>query len=227
MQLNSSQLDTILDMSDSIIFPYAIPGGILDAVNAEGKRPRSVVSSTLQSSWPLTTGSPLSTSPLVGFMDADGTPDLIAVSSAGWVYRWEMAASMLPDSFFWPQTGYGGGRSFAFAGGAPPPVKREQDDITFLSFPNPVRKAETVTFKYKFNAPATNVRMDIYSYTGFRVYSQSTMGAPPRNLTGSYPDWNLHTVPIKNLGPGVYRCRLEASVNGKQQHRIWKMAVIR
>ena len=53
------------------------------------------------------------------------------------------------------------------------------------------------------------------------------MGLPPRSLTGSFPDWNLLTVPIDGIGPGVYRCRLEATIKGKKEHAYWKMAVIR
>jgi len=225
--LTAAQLDTILDMSDSIIGVNTIPGGLVDAVGADAKRPRSVVAGAIQSSWPLTAGSPLYTSPLVGFMDADTVPDLVAVSSQGWVYRWELAARILPDSLFWPQTGYDNGRSFAYGGSTLQSLVSETEPIVFFSFPNPARGADKVTFKYKFSAPAKAVRLDIYSYTGFKVYSNATMGAQPRNLSGSYPDWNLLTVPIRGIGPGVYRCRLEAVVEGKKRHSIWKMAVIK
>ena len=35
-------------------------------------------------------------------------------------------------------------------------------------------------FKYKFSAPATNVRLDIFTFTGFHVFSSPAMGVPPR-----------------------------------------------
>jgi hypothetical protein len=225
--LTALEMDTLLDLSDSIIAPYVIPGGFLDAVDRNATRPTSVIASALQSYWPLTTGSALITSPLVGYMDNDSTPDLVAVSASGWIYRWEPDGSLLPDTLFWPQTGYSGGRSFAFGGSAPPVSVKETKPITLLSFPNPVRGAREVTFKYKFSAPATNVRLVIFSYTGFEVYKHTTMGPPPRNLTGSFPDWNLHTVSLNGFGPGVYRCRLEATIKGKKEHAYWKMAVIR
>ena len=171
-------------------------------------------------------------------MDSDDIPDLVAVASDGWVYRWELAKSILPDSLFWPQTGYDGGRSFAFGGGALQKRVSKEEAITFFSFPNPVRGTDQVTFKYKFGASTvgitpiiTSVRLDIYSYSGFKIYSTTTMGTPPRNLTGSYPGWNILVLSInrdlKNLGPGVYRCRFEATIDGKKHHRTWKMAVIR
>ncbi|MBN1757483.1 MAG: hypothetical protein JW863_04155 [Chitinispirillaceae bacterium] len=226
-ELTSLEMDTILDMSDSIIAPYVIPGGFLDAVDRNAKRPTSMVASTLQSKWPLTTGSALITSPLIGYMDDDSIPDVVAVSSAGWIYRWELGDNILPETLFWPQAGYNNGRSFAFGGKAGSVAISEKAPITFLSFPNPVRRARQVTFKYKFSAPATNVSMKIFSYTGFEVFKQTTMGPSPRNLTGSFPDWNLLTVSLDGIGPGVYRCRLEATIKGKKEHAYWKMAVIR
>lgn len=225
--LTAAEIDTIIDLSDSIIAPYTLPGGILDVVNAKAKRPRAITGGYLQSEWPLTTGASLNTSPLIGFMDDNDTPDLFAVSTEGWIYRWELAKSILPDSLFWPQTGYDNGRSFAFGGKTPPRLVTDEEPITFFSFPNPTRGLKTISFKYKFGGPASNVRLDIFSYTGFRVYSRTTMGLPPRNLTGSYPDWNIHNVKVDGLGPGVYRCRFEATVNGKKHHRYWKMAVVK
>ena len=53
------------------------------------------------------------------------------------------------------------------------------------------------------------------------------MGTPPSHLTGSYPDWNELRVPIANLGPAVYRCRLEATINNKKYAKFWKLAVTR
>jgi hypothetical protein len=86
---------------------------------------------------------------------------------------------------------------------------------------------DAVTFKYKFNGLASKVSLDIYTYTGFRAYSLSSMGAPPHNLTGSFPDWNVHEVSIKDFAPGIYRCRLEATINGKKHHSYWKLAVVK
>lgn len=225
--LTPKEVDTIVTLSDSLIWPYVIPGGIIDAVNAKAKRPRPSATAYNRSNWPLSTGASLNVSPLIGFMDSDKTPDLFAVSSQGWVYRWELGSRILPDTLFWPQTGYCSGRSFAYGGKQPPKITKDSEPVTFFSFPNPTRGVKQVTFKYKFNAPATKVKLSIYSYTGFKVYSTATMGAPPRNLTGSFPDWNVHHVRITNLGPGIYRCRLEATINGKKHHRYWKMAVIK
>jgi len=221
-----AQMDTILNYNDSLIAHDIIPGGLIDALTKEAKRP-SNNNSILQSNWPLTAGSPLICSPMLCFMDGYKTPDLIAVSSEGWVYRWKIAKEILPDSLFWPMPGYNNGRSFTYGGLPPPVLAVSSEPISFFSYPNPARGVKNVTIKYQFSGPASNVRLDIYSITGFVVYSMKKMGNPPEELTGSYPSWNEHNVSIEKFGPGVYRCRLEATINGKKHSRFWKMAVIK
>jgi hypothetical protein len=53
------------------------------------------------------------------------------------------------------------------------------------------------------------------------------MGKAPEQLSGSYPDWNELIVSVKDLGPAVYRCRMEAKINGKTYSQYWKMAIIK
>lgn len=234
--LSASLIDTLLTMGDSLVAPYVTPGGFVDAVNAKGKRP--LVNSDLLpsgtslrdpffSSWPLTTGSSPAVSPLAGRTDsASSSPDLFVVSTAGWVYRWRLAQEIMPDSLFWPVTGYDEGRSFACGGGATLPVIAvERDPLTFFSYPNPTAGASEVMFKYKFSSWASNVRIDIFTFSGFRVFSSTSMGTPPSSLTGSSPDWNEFRFPVGNLAPGLFRCRMEAMVGGKKQVKFWKLAV--
>ena len=79
---------------------------------------------------------------------------------------------------------------------------------------------EKTVFRYEFGAPATGVRLDIFTYTGFHVYSI-------KDLPSRYPSADEHEVALGKFGPGVYRCRLEASVDGKKQVKYWKMAVVK
>lgn len=223
----SAQIDTILNYNDSVVFYDITPGGLIDALKNDAKRPSENTNSLLQSSWPLSTGSPLICSPMLCFMDRNLTPDLFAVSTEGWVYRWEIGKQILPDSLFWPMPGYNNGRSFCYSGASLPILSKENEPIVLFNYPNPARGVKNVTFKYKFNGPATGVRLDIFSLTGFVAYSKKSMGNPPENLTGSYPSWNEHNISIDKFGPGVYRCRMEATINGKKHSRFWKMAVIK
>jgi M6 family metalloprotease-like protein len=228
--LTASYIDTLLTLGDSLATPYVLPGGFIDAVNGKAKRPSSVIMETYQSSWPLTTGSSLVTSPMAGFTSTNSSPDLFAVSKEGWVYRWILPKDILPDSLFWAQSGYDAGRSFAYGGSTLSNLVTEKDPITLFSYPNPAiieKKNDQVIFRYKFSAPASKVRLDIFTYTGFRIYSKTSMGNPPNELTGSFPDWNELVVYVKDFGPAVYRCRMEATINGKSQVKYWKMAVIK
>lgn len=219
------EIDTLLDQGDSLIWPYVIPGGFVDAITPEAKRPSEKINSHLQSRWPLTTGGSLSTSPLVGFMDDERQPDLFAVSSDGWVYRWKIPQSMMPDTLFWPMNGFDAGRTFAYGVSSLPVIVTDNEPVRFFSYPNPTYGAKKAAFRYKFSGPAQKVRLDIFSQTGFKVYSISEMGNPPEKLSGS-EGWSEHLVPVDKLGPAVYRCRLEATINGKKHVKYWKMAVI-
>jgi hypothetical protein len=228
--LRQSEIDTMLTLGDSLALPYVLPGGFVDAINEKAKRPSSVIMSTYQSSWPLTTGSALVTSPMAGFTSTNSSPDLFAVSKEGWVYRWILPKDIFPDSLFWAQSGYDAGRSFAYGGSTLSSLVTEKDPISLFSYPNPAivkKNSDQVVFRYKFSAPASKVRLDIFTYTGFRIYSKTTMGNPPSELTGSFPDWNELVVSVKDFGPAVYRCRMEATINGKSHIKYWKMAIVK
>lgn len=225
--LTSSQIDTILDLNDSLIAPYVIPGGLIDAVDENGKRPLYSGTKFIQSSWPLTTGSSPVTGPMAGFTDPTSSPDLFTVSSGGWVYRWRLDRGILPDTLFWPMAGYDEGRSFAFKGSNPAVTAAQKEPIRLFSYPNPTNGSKKAVFRYAFSGRAEKVRLDIFSLSGFPVYSKTTMGNPPSELTGSFPDWNEHIIDISKLGPAVYRCRLEATIAGKKHVKYWKMAVVR
>jgi hypothetical protein len=233
--LPASLIDTLLTLGDSLVAPYVTPGGFVDAVNAKGRRPpvnRSLLApgTTLNdpffSSWPLTTGSSPAVSPLAGSTgNPAGPPDLFVVSTAGWVYRWSLPREIMPDTLFWPSVGCDAGRSFACGGGTLPVLAVDRESMTFFSYPNPTAGTGEVMFKYKFSAPATGVRLDIFTFSGFRVFSSSSLGAPPSHLTGSFPDWNELRVPVGRLAPGLFRCRMEATVGGRKQVKFWKLAV--
>jgi hypothetical protein len=230
--LRPSEIDTILQYSDSLILPYVLPGGYVDAVAARGSttkpvRPMTNKNGYLQSVWPLSAGSPLQTSPMIADMDLDGTLDLIAVTKNGWAYRWKVGGEFLVDTLYWPMPGFDQGRSFAYGSYKPVQKSVQTEPVRLYNYPNPTDGADKTIFRYAFSGKATKVKLDIFSITGVNVYSKATMGSAPADLTGSYPDWNEHLVSLKKFGPGVYRCRMEATINGKKHVRYWKMAVVK
>ena len=221
--LTATYIDSAMVLGDSLILPFTLPGGLVDAVDPTGKRPLfPIASNQLYSQWPLTIGSPQGASPLIDSTVGDSLISLFAIGANGWVYRWKLPGTMVGNSLIWKQTGYNGGRPFAYlAGLSGKPINQNPSITEFFSWPNPTNGSQFVNFKWNFSAPAQNVRLDIFTYTGFHVFSQS-------NLSGSYPgDNQLTQVSLAKLGSGVYRCRFEAEVGGKKCVQYWKMAVVK
>lgn len=225
--LTSSFIDSLTVLSDSLILPYIAPGGFIDARNANGHRPDTIrlvpsIGRERQSYWPLTVGGYIGTSPLLCDMERNGQLDLVAVADGGWVYRWELGTGILSDSPVWPQLGANASRTFAYAG---PPSSGNTGSMAgiqrFYSYPNPTDRLEMTVFKYRLTgpAPARNVRLDIFTYTGYHVFSSRSL---PRE-TG----WNEYDISLRKFGPAVYRCRLQADFGGSKEVKYWKMAVIR
>ena len=221
-ELSASTIDTILTIGDSLIYPYVLPGGFVDALNSDAARPLETLGSwkVPQSRWPLSAGAPMATSPLLYRAAPNSPPDLFAAASDGMVYRWKLNG-MLTDSIFWPQNGFDAARTFAYGGAQAKNTAAISEPITFWNYPNPTQKGDAqTTFKYRFKGAAKNVRLDIYTITGYRVDTF-------KELSGDFPDWNEHRVSLRKYGPGIYRCRMEAQIDGVKYSKQWKMAVIK
>jgi M6 family metalloprotease-like protein len=225
--LSASFIDTVLTIGDSLIYPYVLPGGFIDALTANAARPLSQIGSWAipQSRWPVSIGAPAASSPIVYRTAPNAVPSLFAVASditEGWVYKWQLT-DLISDTLYWPQTGFNAARTFAYGG----PVTETSDIITiqqpiiFWNYPNPTLKDDQyTTFKYQFNGRAENVRLDIHTITGYRMDTF-------HNLSGDFPGWNEFRVNLRKYGPGIYRCRMEATINGRRYSRMWKMAVVK
>ena len=219
--LTATYIDSALVLGDSLILPFTLPGGLVDAVDPSGHRPLYAIGKNqLYSRWPFSTGSLQGASPLLDTIGGD-TLNMFAIGNNGWVYRWKLNGDMVGNSLIWKQTGYDGSRPFAYLASVAGTTKTENAPVFFFSYPNPTNGSKFVFFKYKFSGPAQNVRLDIFTYTGLHVFSQS-------NLSGSYPGENqLSPVSLANYGSGIYRCRFEAEVGGKKYVQYWKMAVVK
>ena len=215
-------IDSALVFGDSLVLPFVAPGGFVDALDKNGKRPlHTIGSNQLLSYWPLTVGASAGTSPLLDDLDNDGVINLVSVARNGWVYRWKLGSSVIGDSIVWQQLGYNGSRPFAYLGSSPQIAPGENRPITFFTYPNPTNGSKYVVFKYKFSAPARDVRLDVFTIAGLHVLSKT-------GISGSFPDFNeLPPVSLETFGPGIYRCRLEAVVGGTKYVNTWKMAVVK
>ncbi|MDD5672669.1 MAG: hypothetical protein PHC61_00775 [Chitinivibrionales bacterium] len=223
--LRPTMIDTMLRLNDSLVPPLVLWGGFVDAVNAQAVRPHQTITTgnvgqIIESYWPFSAGAPLATGPLLANLDNSDSMDVIAIAGNGLAYRWRAPPDIVGKKALWAQTGYSAGRTFAYPGAAPAAALKEADPITFHSYPNPTQGSPIAMFKYKFSGPAAEVRLDIFTYTGFCVYSV-------KELSGAYPDYNEHALALDHIGPGVYRCRLAARVNGVPHVKYWKMAVVK
>jgi hypothetical protein len=223
--LSKSLIDSLLIFGDSLILPYVLPGGYIDAVDKNARRPVTVaklsnVGSVRQSSWPLTVGGIIRTAPMLCDIDHNGNADIFAVSDGGMVYRWEFTGDMLLDSTLWPQTGAGNSRTFACVGAmGVAPSGKKPEIAHFYNFPNPVRNTAATSFKYYLSGAARKVTLDIFTYTGYHIVSESKLPVGQ--------GWNEYPVSIKKFGSAVYRCRLEADFGGTKKVKYWKMAIIK
>lgn len=223
--LTASLIDSLVVLGDSLILPYTAPGGMIDAVGSNARRPSFVkelpyVGKDRQSFWPLSVGGEPSCAPMLADMDGDNAIDVITATRSGSVYRFKLNESILSDSLVWPMTGFDQGRSFAYGGPALTKPSLSSDIRLFHNYPNPARNVDTTTFKYTLARPASEVRLDIFTYTGYHVLSASDL--PTEFAAREY------SVSLKKFGPAVYRCRLEATFpNGDKAVEYWKMAVIK
>jgi hypothetical protein len=223
--LTSGFIDSLVIFGDSLILPYVTPGGFVDALDQNAKRPTFVArlyntGDERQSWWPLTTGGPPATGPMLCDVDANGRLDIITITKSGWAYRWEPGTEILSNTSLWPQTGFNGSRTFAYGGQTPSGAYSATPAIKeFYNYPNPARDEVATIFRYDLTAPAEKVRLDIYTYTGYHVLSATDL---PREF-----GLNEYTVPLQKFGSAVYRCRLETTfANSSPSVKYWKMAVV-
>jgi hypothetical protein len=221
-------IDSAIVSGDSLIATVALYSGLIDAVGPAGARPLTTIGSNqLYSRWPLSIGiGAPGMSPVLDSVEGDGSVDIIAIAGNGWVYRWKSRGDLIGATPLWKQAGGSSERSFSYGGALGELKDTDGKPLTFFSWPNPTDKLQTggkhvVNFKYKFSGPAKNVRLDIFTYTGFHVFSKP-------DLSGSFPGWNtLDDISLNNFGSGVYRCRMGAEVGGKKYVQYWKMAVVK
>jgi hypothetical protein len=223
--LTTGFIDSLIIFGDSLILPYVTPGGFVDALDRNGKRPGFIstlynVGKERQSYWPLTTGGTPSTAPMLCDPDANGNTDIITITESGWCYRWELGPELLSNAPIWPQVGYNGSRTFAYGGAAPTGAYAAVPAIKeFYTFPNPARGISDAVVRWNLTAPAVNTRLDIYTFTGYHVFSAE-------NLPHAY-GINEISLSLRQLGPAVYSCRLESTFpNNKKSVKYWKMAVV-
>jgi hypothetical protein len=225
--------DTLYRFFDTMVTDIVLPGGYVDVMNSEGARPVFVSSlaqtgPTRQSHWPVSIGAAPATAPMIDDMEGDGTPDLFIVSDQGFVYRWQLVNTGADTAAAWYQPGRTHARSFATGAVVTDQASVRQQEVSFYSYPNPAKGVDNAVFRFSLPARPRALRMDIFSYTGYHVFTWEPEGT---ELTSYQENWhgaNEKIVSLSQFGPGVYRCRFEVELdNGETEVTYWKMAVVK
>lgn len=217
--------DTLLDQGDSIIFPFIMPGGLIDARNSVAKRPDTLIATNTIaaatfSPWPITMGSPSKNSPLF-VTNSAGEHLLYGSNKTGNVYQWKLSSDIVSQGV-WSMTGGNSSRTFSMSG-----VETAGDGSatlnSFYTYPNPVRIIDNspaqVSFRYELGQDAQKALLTIYTVDGRTVLRKELptgVGVNEYTLTD-----------LSRFGSAVYTCRLEVTFNSDSAVKFWKMAVLR
>ncbi|MFP4521297.1 MAG: hypothetical protein ACLFQK_04055 [Fibrobacterota bacterium] len=171
------------------------------------------------SDFPIPGGAPVLTSPIYAQADSDYEYEIFFNTSAGNIHAANLpgTGSAVP---LWPSYG----RSSARAAFLPDSLVYsfeavDEKDITDLyNYPNPV-KATSTYIRYHLGSGASSVSMTVFDGAGSEIFSKKGLEAES--------GWNEYHLSLKDVQPGVYMCRIDASFGGTGKHRFCKIAVIR
>ncbi len=224
-ELDSLNLyDTILKQNDSMIVPYIMPGGMIDARGSDGKRPDTLLQTFSAgkksfSPWPLTMGSPVYTSP-VAITSETGETSLFAFSDNGYLHSWKIGTSLIKKTI-WSMAGGNPARTFSLTG-VPVSGEGSASISNFYTYPNPLRITDNsarLSFRYKLGQKATSSRLSIYTAEGRLIFEEAV---PSERGINEYLFKDLSL-----MGSAPYTCRLEVTFPSSTDIKFWKMAVLR
>ncbi len=232
-RLTTSLVDTLYTFFDSMITDIVMPGGYVDVMNSKGLRPVFVsqlsnTGPTRQSYWPLSVGASPASAPMIDDMDNDGRQELVMLTDNGFVYRWDLANLSNTRPVVWNQVGRTHARSFAWREPAGTTEKTSAREMEFYSYPNPAKGVEYAMFRFRLPGKPHEIKLDIYSYAGWHVYSWRPEADVLSEYANNWQGASEKRVSLRHFGSGVYRCRFEVDVaGGERVVKYWKMAVIK
>lgn len=186
------------------------PNGNVYAFDASGKN---------LSGFPLATGKPIVSTPVILDVDNDGDVEIAVSSQDGFVYVWDLNAAYNGAKVQWDQYAHDAQNTS---------MNREQNTVipvrgdlipqkSAFNYPNPARSGIT-TIRYFLTEPA-KVKINIFDIAGDLVQTLNGTGIAQ---TDNEVSWNL-----KKIQSGIYLAKITAqsTVSNKKITRTVKIAV--
>lgn len=174
----------------------------------------------LAGEFPLTTGGAIETTPVLANIDGDEMLELLAVSTDGFLYAWDVNLSSDSNTEPWLQ--YGGGPSRTFANGILTSSTINtavlMPDKKVFCYPNPTENNRT-NIRYSLTRPASEVSIRFYDLAGDFVQElrSSELSVGDHELI-----WE-----VSRIESGVYLARIEARSGSQNQVEFIKIAVVK
>jgi M6 family metalloprotease-like protein len=170
--------------------------------------------------FPLATGNPVQSAPLLVQMDDDVKPELLALDAQGMLYCWHLAQPGVFEQMRIPWNGLqNGNRRSGLALDVVPAAPQDPSLlITSKVYPWPNPAGDVSHIRYKMGQSGT-VTVRIFDQAGDLV--EELHGTAEAGLEGEIL-WNLNRV-----DSGIYIGRVEAEANGKKEKAFIKIAVIK
>ncbi len=193
--------EIITGTGSGIIMAFTPDGGIIDG-------------------FPLTIGENVRATPLIDDLDGDGDIEIAAVSDDYYLYVWDFDWQYDPEKIFWGSYLKDEEHSSRVTEIYIPPIQPTEKLLvkeSVYNYPNPTEDNFT-TIHYFVNY-AADILIKIYDLSGELVDEIQTTGQP---LIDNEVTWKLD-----GIESGVYNAVLEAVGDGKREHKIIKIAVIK
>lgn len=206
MTLNSN-----ISQTGEIKVIFGWPDGSVDVAGNTGVFSRD---------FPLATGNPVQSAPLLVQLDDDVKPELLVLDAQGMLYCWHLAQPGVFDQMRIPWNGLQNGnqRQGLALDIVPTAPQDSRLLITSKVYPWPNPASDVSHIRYKMGQSGT-VTVRIFDQAGDLV--EELRGTAEAGLEGEIL-WNLNRV-----DSGVYIGRVEAEANGKKEKAFIKIAVIK
>ncbi len=174
--------------------------------------------------WPVSMALPSVSSILIDNLKEDSTLQMMALSSAGWCYAWDLSANAgNAASKVWNGGAGNLARNPVYDDSLMPAAPQTSTEAfgvsVFYCYPNPVVGTSVVSLRYQLSHAADAVELTLYDQNNHFL----------RTITGltATESWNRYALSLQGYGSSVYRAKLVARRGGERKAKFCKIAVVR